>query len=91
VKVLEIYRLSVSIFGSDRSKGHFEFRVEPLVCEEGSDLCSRMCSVVVSKFGEGKEVDSVILLIIDVYPKVLFEDLVDSFGLTIGLGVVGSG
>jgi hypothetical protein len=91
VKVLEIYRLAVSIFGSNRSEGYFKLRVEPLVGEEGSDLCSRMGSVVVSKFGEGEQVDPVVLLIIDVYSEILFQYLVDPFGLTIGLGVIGCG
>ena len=38
----------------------------------------------------GEEVDPVILLAVDVYPKVLFQDLVDTFCLPISLGVVGS-
>ena len=36
------------------------------------------------------EVDPIILLVVDVHLKVLFQDLVDPFSLTIGLGVVGS-
>ena len=48
-----------------------------------------MRSIVVCKFGKGQEVDPVILLVVDVYPKVLFQDLVDLLGLPIGLWVVG--
>jgi len=47
-------------------------------------------SVVIHKLGQGKEVDPVVLLVVDVYPKVLFQDLVDPFSLTISLEVVGS-
>ena len=46
-----------------------------------------MCCVVVCKFGKGKEVDPVVLLIIDIYAKILFQNLIDSFGLSISLWV----
>jgi len=36
----------------------------------------------------GQEVDPVILLVVDVYPKILFQDMVDLFSLSIGLQVV---
>jgi len=39
----------------------------------------------VCKLNQGEEVDPVILLVVDVYPKVLFQDLVDLFSLTISL------
>jgi len=38
------------------------------------------------QLSQGKEVDPVVLLVIDVYPKIVFQDLVDQFSLTIGLG-----
>jgi hypothetical protein len=50
-----------------------------------------MGCVIVGEFGEREEVRPIILLVIDVYSQVLLEDLVDSFGLTIGLRVVDSG
>ena len=49
-----------------------------------------MQSVVVPKLGQWEEVDPIILLVVDVHPKILFQDLVDSFGLAISLRVVGS-
>jgi hypothetical protein len=49
---------------------------KPFVHEEGCNLCCRMGCVVVGKFGKGEKVGPVILPIVDVYPKVLFEDLV---------------
>ena len=48
-----------------------------------------MRSIVVCKLSEGEEVDPVVLLIVDVHPKVLFQDLVDPFGLAVSLRVVG--
>jgi len=44
------------------------------------------CDVLLyAKLGQGKEVDPIVLLVVDVHPKVLLQDLVDLFGLAIGL------
>src|SRR5882672_11914581 len=91
VEFLQIRSNRVSSIRHNRIKGNFEFRVKALVGEEGGDHGSRMRSIVVYEFGKGQEVDPVILLVVDVYPKILFQDLVNSFGLPIGLWVVGSG
>ena len=40
-----------------------------------------MCCVVVCKLGKGEEFDPVVLLMIDIYVKILFQDLID-----VGLG-----
>src|SRR5882672_4254652 len=90
VKFFQICSNRVSSIRHNRFKGNFEFGVEALVGEEGGDHGGRMRSIVVCEFGKGQEVDLVILLVVDVYPKVLFKDLVDMFGLPIGLWVVGS-
>src|SRR5882672_11182016 len=89
VEFLQIRSNRVSSIRHNRIKGNFEFRVKALVGKEGGDHGGRMRSIVVCKFGKGQEVDPVILLVIDVNPKVLFQDLVDSFGLPIGLQVIG--
>ena len=47
-----------------------------------------MDTVIVGKFRHGKEVHPIILLVTDGTPEVLFEDLVDSFNLAIGLRMV---
>ena len=48
-----------------------------------------MRCVVVRKLGQGEEIDPVILLVVDIHPQVLLQDLVDSFGLAVGLRVIG--
>src|SRR5467141_2867311 len=89
VKFFQICSNRVSSIRHNRCKGNFEFGVEALVCKEGGDHSSRMRSIIVCKFGKGQEVDPVILLVVDVYPKILFQDLVNSFSLPIGLWVIG--
>lgn len=50
-----------------------------------------MCRVVVREFCKGQEIGPIVLLVVDVDAKVLFEDLVNAFGLSIGLRVVSCG
>jgi len=64
--------------------------MKTLVSEEWGDHGHSVQCVVVQKLGQGKGVDPIILLVIDVHPKILFQDLVDPFGLTISLWMVGS-
>ena len=70
-------------------KRNFEFGVEAFVGEEGRNLSGCMRSVVVSEFGEREERNPIVLLVVDIDAKILFEDLVNSLGLSIGFGVVG--
>jgi len=53
--------------------------VEALVGKEGCDHGHRLQSVIVDELCEWEEVDPVILLIVDVHPKVLLQDLIDMF------------
>src|SRR5882672_9194386 len=89
VEFLQIWSNRVSSIQHNRFKGNFEFGVKALVGKEGGDHGGQMRSIVVCEFGEGQEVDPVVLLVVDVYPKILFQDLVDSFSLPVGLWVVG--
>ena len=66
-----------------------DLRVIPLICEEGRDLSRGMGGVIVGEFREREVRCPIILLIISVYAEVLFEDLIDALGLSVGLGVVG--
>ena len=47
--------------------------------------CSRD-SIVVREFGHGQDFRTVVLLIINITPQVLFQDGIDPFCLTISLG-----
>ena len=89
VKFFQICSNRVSSIRHNRFKGDFEFGVEALVGEEGGDHGGQMRSIIVCELGKGQEVHPVILLVVDVYPKILFQDLVDSFSLPVGLWVVG--
>ena len=46
-----------------------------------------MQGIVVCELGHGKEVDPIVLLVVDIHLNVLFQDLVDLFSLSVGLGV----
>jgi len=39
---------------------------------------------------KGRRLTPIVLLVVDVHPKILFQDLVDPFGLAICLRVIGS-
>jgi len=64
--------------------------MKALVGEEWGDHGRRVQCVVVCKLGQGKEVDPIILLVVDIHPKILLQDLIDLFSLTISLWMVGS-
>ena len=87
--ILEVCGNLVSSIRHNRFKGHFELWMETLVSKELGDHCCRVSCVVVHEFSQGKEIDPVVLLVVDVHPKILFQDLVNTFGLTVGLGMVG--
>lgn len=61
------------------------------VGHERLDARSVVRSAVIDELGERKEIVPVVLVVIDVDPEVLFECLVDAFGLTVGLRMVSGG
>ena len=63
-------------------------RVVTLVCKEWRNTSGFRRSVVVGEFSEGKECRPVVLLIGNIMTKILFQHLVNPFGLTIRFGVV---
>ena len=63
---------------------YFQIKMVAFVSEKGGDASSLIWSIVVSKFGKGKERGLVILLII----AILFQSLVYPFSLTVTLRVV---
>ena len=58
---------------------------------EGGFACRGVDSVVQGELGCGEERGPIILSLVYEVAEVLFDFLIDTFGLTIGLGVVGSG
>src|SRR5882724_10502963 len=89
MELLEVCRNLMSSIQHHRFEGYFEFRMEAFVGEEWGDRGRRVRSVVVHELGKRKEVDPIVLLVVDVHPKILFQDLVDLFGLAIRLRVIG--
>jgi hypothetical protein len=63
-------------------------RVSPSVDEEGSMLHRRVSVVVVREFGEWQQGIPVVLAFVDENSDVLFEFLIDVFGLAIRLRVI---
>ena len=60
------------------------------VQHEGRGVCECVDSVVIGKLGYGQPFVPVVLALVHKEPKELFDFLIDSLGLTISLGVVGS-
>src|SRR5882724_3191816 len=89
MELLEVCRNLVSSIRHHRFKGHFEFRIKALVSEERGNHGRRVRRVVVRKFSQREEIDPIVLLVVDVHTKILLQDLVDPFSLTIRLRVVG--
>jgi len=89
MELLEICRNLVSSVRHNRFKGHFEFRMEALIGEERGNHGRGVRHVIVRKFSQREEIDPIVLLVVDVHTKILLQDLVDPFGLTIRLRVVG--
>ena len=50
-----------------------------------------MRRIVIDKFRDRKLLAPVVLLVVEVDSKVLFEGLIGLLGLTVGLGVIGGG
>ena len=63
----------------------------PVFKEEGRLLSRRMDVVVILEFHQREEVCSVVLSLVDKYPKVLLQFLIDPFRLSITLWVIGGG
>ena len=91
VKGAEVLDHSRGLGGGSVVEVDVERGVIAFVGEEGGGARSGVRGVVVGELGEGKEVDPVVLLVVDVDSEVLLEHLVDAFGLAVGLGVVGGG
>ena len=68
-----------------------EIGVVTLISEERGNSGSSVRSIVVSKLRKGQEFRPVILLIIAVHSDVLFEGLIDTFGLAVAFRVVPRG
>ena len=74
-----------------RPLGVLRLGVPSIVGLEGSHSGRGGYRVVVSMFGHREEVYPVVLFLVEERPKVCFDNLVDSFGLSIGLGLKGRG
>jgi len=66
-------------------------RVITFVCKEGGEVGCGVRSVVVGELCKGQKVIPVILVIIDVDPQVLLQDLIQALCLTISLRVISGG
>src|SRR5882724_5506954 len=89
MELLEICSNLVSSIRHNRFERHFEFGMKPLVSKERGNHGRRVQHVVVCKLSQRKEVDPIVLLVVDVHLKILFQDLVDPFSLAIRLRVIG--
>src|SRR5882724_3081244 len=89
MELLEICHNLVSSVQHNRFKGHFEFRMEALIGEERGNHGRGVRRIIVRKFSQREEIDPIVLLVVDVHTKILLQDLVDPFSLTIRLRVVG--
>ena len=63
--------------------------MKTLISKEWGVHGHRVQGVVVCELSQGQEVSPVVLLIIDVHPEELLQNLIDSFGLAISLWMVG--
>ncbi len=74
-----------------RSSGvqvNVEGRMITFIRKEGGYACRGVRSIVVCEFREWKEGDPIVLLVVDVNPEVLFEYLIDAFGLSVCFRVI---
>jgi len=65
-----------------------DVRVVSFVHEERQDTCGSVRGIVVGEFGERQQLGPVVLLIVAIDSEVLFQGLVDMFGLSITFGVI---
>ena len=89
---LQLFQVHDEISGLGRGKVAFrvdcEVRVVTLVREEWGNPRSRARGVVVREFRERKQFRPVVLLVIAVHPKILFQSLVSTLGLPIRFRMV---
>ena len=57
------------------------------ICVEGRTIYRRLMCIIILEFCERQEIRPIILLIIAIDAKILFDGLVHTFSLTISLGV----
>ena len=62
--------------------------VVPFVGKKGGCTDRRLWGVIVHKLCQGEEVGPIVLLVVDVHPEVLFEDLIGALRLAVGFRVV---
>ena len=67
-----------------------ELGMEAVIGIERGTIDRGLMSVVVCEFCERQEAYPIVLLVVAIDTKVLFDGLVHSFGLTVGLGMKGS-
>ena len=85
VNMFELFDSGFGVWNGGVLNGNGESRVITFVCVKGRHAdCAMVCRVI-SVFGEGQEVRPIILLVGAEGPDVLFYDLIDTFGLTVGL------
>jgi hypothetical protein len=87
---LEVGRDLMSLVSGYVRERDRESRVVSLVSVERGYTSGRVRRVVVNEFGDGELRGPVVLLIVDVNTEVLFEGLIDSFGLPVHLWVISS-
>ena len=63
--------------------------MKTVVYMEGRTIYRRLVYIIVREFCERQEIRSIILLIIAIDVKILFDGLIHMFSLTISLGVEG--
>ena len=78
--------------GSEISLGvNSKIRVVTFVGKEWRNSGSDVRSIVVCEFCQGKQVRPIILLVIAVHLEILFESLVNTFGLTVAFRMMSGG
>ena len=77
MQFLEICSNLVSSVQHNRFEGNFKFGMKIFVRIERGDHGHRMRGVVVCELCKEDEVYPIILLVVDVHPKILLQDLVD--------------
>ena len=65
--------------------------VVSFIGKERGDSHSGIRSIVVSEFGDRKQIRPIVLLIVAVHSKVLLQSLIHVFGLFIAFGVITGG
>src|SRR5882724_5777869 len=72
----------------NRVVGDFQTRVITFICEEGSEVHGRVGSVVIGELRQRQKVIPIVLVIVDIDPQVLLQDLIQVLCLTISLRTI---